>query len=62
MSFHLQRYVPFMAVAAANLVNIPLMRQNELTDGIAITDSQGNVAGKSKVDKFTMLSSNLCIS
>lgn len=31
-----QRFVPFVAVAAANWVNIPLMRQNELTLGTYI--------------------------
>merc|ERR1719229_2069603 len=28
-----QRFVPFAAVAAANAVNIPLMRQNEIRSG-----------------------------
>ena len=30
-------------------VNIPLMRQNELINGIAIYDEQGNRAGTSKL-------------
>ncbi|KAG8221992.1 hypothetical protein J437_LFUL003372 [Ladona fulva] len=44
----LQRYVPFAAVAAANCVNIPLMRQNELIHGIDVTDENGNIVGRSK--------------
>jgi len=44
-----QRLVPMVAVAAANCVNIPLMRQVELMDGIAITDSNGELACHSKV-------------
>jgi len=43
----LQRFVPFAAVASANFVNIPLMRQNELMNGIAIYDADGNKAGSS---------------
>ncbi|XP_065353012.1 sideroflexin-2 [Cloeon dipterum] len=45
----LQRYVPFAAVAAANCVNIPLMRQNELVDGVDIYDENGNLVGQSRV-------------
>lgn len=45
----MQRYVPFAAVAAANCVNIPLMRQNELTQGIDVVDDDNNIVGKSRV-------------
>lgn len=38
------RYVPFIAVAAANMVNIPLMRQNELIKGIQVEDEDENVS------------------
>lgn len=44
-----QRYVPFAAVAAANCVNIPLMRQNELIYGIDVQDENGNIVGKSRL-------------
>uniref|UniRef100_A0A2P2I4I6 Sidoreflexin n=1 Tax=Hirondellea gigas TaxID=1518452 RepID=A0A2P2I4I6_9CRUS len=44
----LQRFVPFMAVAAANVVNIPLMRQNEVVVGVRLLDDQGQHAGNSK--------------
>ncbi|KAL4219347.1 Sideroflexin-2 [Mactra antiquata] len=37
-----QRFVPFAAVAAANMVNIPLMRQSELLDGVAVFDDKNN--------------------
>ncbi|XP_009872735.1 PREDICTED: sideroflexin-1-like, partial [Apaloderma vittatum] len=41
------RYVPFAAVAAANCINIPLMRQRELKLGIPITDENGKRLGES---------------
>lgn len=43
-----QRYVPFAAVAAANCVNIPLMRQNEIINGIDVQDDKGHVIGQSR--------------
>ncbi len=42
------RFVPLLAVAAANCVNIPLMRQRELVEGIDIKTREGEVLGKSK--------------
>lgn len=48
-----QRYAPFAAVAVANCVNIPLMRQNELKNGIEVVDEDGNVVGKSRLAALT---------
>jgi len=45
----LQRYVPFAAVAAANCVNVPLMRQSELINGIEVFDENGNHVGESRL-------------
>lgn len=45
----LQRYVPFAAVAAANCVNIPLMRQNEIRHGIEVYDENEKHVGESRV-------------
>uniref|UniRef100_A0A3Q3IQR6 Sidoreflexin n=1 Tax=Monopterus albus TaxID=43700 RepID=A0A3Q3IQR6_MONAL len=41
------RFVPFAAVAAANCINIPLMRQRELQHGIPITDEKDIRLGES---------------
>lgn len=48
----LQRYVPFAAVAAANCVNIPLMRQSEIINGIEVFDENGNHVGESRLAAF----------
>jgi hypothetical protein len=42
------RFVPLVAVAAANCVNIPLMRQEEIKGGIEIETADGEIAGLSK--------------
>ncbi|GAB1602299.1 sideroflexin-2-like [Argonauta hians] len=44
----MQRFVPFTAVAAANIVNIPLMRQSEFLDGIVVYDENKNPITTSK--------------
>lgn len=42
------RWVPFAAVAAANCVNIPMMRQQELIQGICVKDRNRNEIGHSR--------------
>ncbi|RLN94388.1 hypothetical protein BBJ28_00017313 [Nothophytophthora sp. Chile5] len=42
------RLVPMVAVAAANCVNIPLMRQRELLNGIEVETAAGEKVGASK--------------
>uniref|UniRef100_K1QNV9 Sideroflexin-2 n=1 Tax=Magallana gigas TaxID=29159 RepID=K1QNV9_MAGGI len=45
----LQRFVPFAAVCASNMVNIPLMRQSEIQNGVVVTDEDNNPVTKSKM-------------
>ncbi|NWQ72772.1 SFXN2 protein, partial [Columbina picui] len=44
----LARWVPFAAVAAANCVNIPMMRQQEIINGVTVTDKDNNELGRSR--------------
>ncbi|XP_014744977.1 PREDICTED: sideroflexin-5, partial [Sturnus vulgaris] len=45
----IQRFVPFPAVASANICNVVLMRHAELEEGIDVLDDKGNVVGSSRV-------------
>ncbi|CAI5731092.1 unnamed protein product [Hyaloperonospora brassicae] len=45
----LARMGPFAAVAAADLLNIAVMRQNEYRRGVFVHDESGDVVGKSKM-------------
>ncbi|XP_028252278.1 sideroflexin-5a isoform X1 [Parambassis ranga] len=44
-----QRFVPFPAVASANVCNVVLMRHSELSEGISVLDDSGSVVGTSRV-------------
>jgi tricarboxylate carrier len=50
------RFVPMVAVAAANCVNIPLMRQQEIKHGINVMDENGKVLGQSRTAAVTAVS------
>ncbi|XP_030627081.1 sideroflexin-5a isoform X2 [Chanos chanos] len=45
----IQRFVPFPAVATANVCNVLLMRHSELAEGISVLDDSGNVVGTSRL-------------
>lgn len=42
------RFVPLIAVAMGNCINIPLMRQTELKNGITVSTKDGKEIGESK--------------
>ncbi|CAI8052271.1 Sideroflexin-1 [Geodia barretti] len=43
------RFVPLAAVATANTINIPLVRQRELREGITVVDGDDNQLGSSQI-------------
>ena len=43
------RFVPLIAVASSSCVNIPMMRQQEVIQGIDLQTQDGVVVGKSVV-------------
>ncbi|XP_075924489.1 sideroflexin-3-like isoform X1 [Petromyzon marinus] len=43
------RLVPFAAVAAANCINVPFMRQRELTHGVSVADEHGVCVSESRI-------------
>ena len=45
----IQKFVPFPAVATANIINVFLMRNHELKEGIAVTDAEGREVGFSVI-------------
>uniref|UniRef100_A0A8C7ECK1 Sideroflexin 5 n=1 Tax=Nothoprocta perdicaria TaxID=30464 RepID=A0A8C7ECK1_NOTPE len=45
----IQRFVPFPAVASANICNVVLMRHAELEEGIDVLDNNGNIVGSSRI-------------
>ncbi|KAJ3331492.1 Sideroflexin-5 [Blyttiomyces sp. JEL0837] len=52
----LGRCVPFTAVAAAGTLNVFLMRRKEITDGISVTNADGEVVGKSTIAGWSAIS------
>ncbi|KAG7509628.1 sideroflexin-5 isoform X1 [Solea senegalensis] len=44
-----QRFIPFPAVASANVCNVVLMRHTEPSEGISVLDDDGNVVGTSRI-------------
>ncbi|CAO4363907.1 unnamed protein product [Caenorhabditis nigoni] len=48
------RLVPFAAVAMANCINIPMIRSNEVTEGLELRDERGELVGRSR--KMAILS------
>jgi len=45
----LKRFVPFAAVATANVCNTLLMRRQEISDGIVVRTSDGQIVGNSQI-------------
>ncbi|AWP16029.1 Sideroflexin [Scophthalmus maximus] len=43
-----QRFIPFPAVASANVCNVVLMRHSELSEGISVLDDNGDAVGTSR--------------
>ena len=50
------RFVPLLAVAIANGVNIPMMRNKEISDGVHISTADGTQVGSSKAAAVSAIS------
>ncbi|XP_043068104.1 sideroflexin-1-3-like [Drosophila bipectinata] len=61
----LSRLVPFVAVAAGNGINIPVMRSQELIEGVSLLDEKNKELGKSKkaaaIGIFTVVMSRVAM-
>ncbi|KAL3981993.1 tricarboxylate carrier family protein [Acanthocheilonema viteae] len=55
-----QRFVPLAAVAVANVINISFTRQNELLNGLPVTNETGQVVAKSKLAACKAISLVVC--
>jgi len=55
MSPLIGRFVPFLAVAAANCVNLPFMRSSEIQEGIQLLDENGEKVGQSSAAAKTAI-------
>eukprot|EP00035_Acanthoeca_spectabilis_P024440 m.453814 g.453814 ORF g.453814 m.453814 type:complete len:332 (+) comp20559_c0_seq1:222-1217(+) len=44
----LKMFIPFISIVAAGTVTLVVVRRGELTNGVAVSDSDGNVYGNSK--------------
>lgn len=55
------RFVPFLAVATANCINIPMMRQSELHNGVTVLDEDGQPLGQSRVRQLIMSLTVICV-
>lgn len=47
-----KRFIPFSTLLVASIINVPIMRHNEIVEGIGIYDCNKDHVGYSKVSIF----------